>query len=375
MARIVVLGGGFGGVVAAERLARSLGREHQITLVARKSRFVFYPALVRVAFGQCEPDDISFDLKEAMHSRNVRFLQAEVARVHPGERKVTLVGGEFAGELSYDFLVFALGRRLATEQVPGFFEHSHHLLGVEAALKFRSALEEFRSGHAVFGYCPNARLVVPVYEAAFALARRLEAQGKREDCRITVIKPDSATDLLGGRKADDTIRKTLDAHGIEARTDFPIARINNRQLVAVDHETIDFELLMLVPPFRGAPPVTGKGLTDDDGFLRVDAGMRVVGAEGMYAVGDCVNFPGPKMGHAAVLQAEVAAANLTCELTGETPSERYYHELTFVVDEGGAGSVYLRKELWDDAPERVREGRFWHWAKIMHEKYWNRHHA
>ena len=59
MANVLVLGGGFGGLVAAARLAKLLAPEHQITLVSRSRRFVFYPALVRLAFGGCEPDDIT----------------------------------------------------------------------------------------------------------------------------------------------------------------------------------------------------------------------------------------------------------------------------------------------------------------------------
>src|SRR5947209_11469650 len=184
MANVLILGGGFGGVVAAEALVKALAPEHQITLVSRKGRFTFYPALVRLAFGECEPEDISYDLRGAMLDRRVRFVEAEVARVDPRERKVLLAGGDFAGDLKYDYLIYALGRRLATEQVPGFFEHAHHLLSVESALRFCDAVMNFREGHAVIGSCPGARLEVPVYETAFALARLLK-ECKR-NARITV---------------------------------------------------------------------------------------------------------------------------------------------------------------------------------------------
>jgi NADH dehydrogenase FAD-containing subunit len=130
MAKVLILGGGFAGVAAAERLAKSSGGEHEITLVSRSSRFVFYPALVRLAFGGCEPDDISYDLRGAMLDRRVRFVEATVARVDTQRREATLSGGDFTGALKYDYLVYALGRRLATERVPGFYEHAHHLLGV-----------------------------------------------------------------------------------------------------------------------------------------------------------------------------------------------------------------------------------------------------
>src|ERR687889_2314226 len=155
MANILILGGGFGGVVAAERLAKTLGPEHQLTLVSRGPRFTFYPRLVRLAFGKCEPDDVSFDLRGAMLGHRVRFVEATAARVDPFARKVTLTGGDIDGDIKYDFLLYALGRRLATERVPGFFEHAHHLLSVESALRFGQAVRSFHGGHAVFGSFPR----------------------------------------------------------------------------------------------------------------------------------------------------------------------------------------------------------------------------
>ncbi|HKG78867.1 MAG TPA: hypothetical protein VKA78_05595, partial [Pyrinomonadaceae bacterium] len=83
MAKVLILGGGFGGVVAAERLAQQLGEEHQITLISRSRHFIFYPALVRLAFGKCEREDVSFDLRHAMLDRRVNFIEAEVARIDP----------------------------------------------------------------------------------------------------------------------------------------------------------------------------------------------------------------------------------------------------------------------------------------------------
>src|SRR5215203_2375592 len=168
MAKVLILGGGFGGVVAAERLAGQLGDEHQITLVSRSRNFIFYPALVKFAFGKCDRKDVAFDLRHAMMDRRVNFIEAEVARLDLLERKVTIAHGEVEGHLPYDYLIFALGRRLATERITGFYEHAHHLLSVEKALRFRKAIAEFHEGRAVIGECPGARLPVPVYETAFA---------------------------------------------------------------------------------------------------------------------------------------------------------------------------------------------------------------
>ena len=174
MAKVLVLGGGFGGVVAAERLAEHLGEEHQITLVSRSRQFVFYPALVRLAFGKCDKKDVAFDLRDSMLNRRVNFVEAEVAHIDPFERKVVIAHGQVEGKLPYDYLIFALGRRLATEKIAGFYEHAHHLLNVDKAIKFGRAVEEFQGGRVGLGQCAGARLPVPVDESAFALARTLD---------------------------------------------------------------------------------------------------------------------------------------------------------------------------------------------------------
>jgi len=374
MARVVILGGGFGGVVAAERLAKQLSEEHQITLVSRSRNFVFYPALVRLAFGKCEKHDVSFDLRQAMLNRGVNFIEAEVAHIDPFEKEVTIAHGEIEGKLNYDFLIFALGRRLATEKITGFFEHAHHLLNVDKALKFGKAISNFHEGHAVIGQCEGARLAVPVYETAFALARRLEEQGERKRVKITVVTPDSLGSELG-EEAGIALNKALAAHQIELLHKFPIATVTRNSVFTRQGETVDFDLLMLVPPFTGSSAASYIGSTDCLGYILVDRTMRVIDHEGIYAVGDCVNFDGPKMGHMAVRQGEVAAANLIAEIEGRDAVARYSHEMRLVIEDPGGDSIYLHKDVWKEESGSVRQGPFWTWAKHVQQRYWEHSHA
>src|ERR1044071_9517513 len=112
MSKVLVLGGGFAGVVAAESLAKSAGEKQHISLISRSREFLFYPALVRFALGQCIASDLIFDLRKAMLSRDVNFVEAEVARIIPETKSVMIAGGDLTGQMPYDFLVLALGRRL-----------------------------------------------------------------------------------------------------------------------------------------------------------------------------------------------------------------------------------------------------------------------
>jgi sulfide:quinone oxidoreductase len=375
MARVLILGGGFGGVVSAEHLAQQLGDEHQITLVSRSRQFVFYPALVRLAFGKCKLEDVSFDLRKSMLSRRVNFIEAEVAHLDPLERTVAIAHGDVAGTLSYDYLIFALGRRLATERITGFYEHAQHLLNVDKAIQFGKTIRKFEEGRVVLAQAPGARLPVPVYETAFALTRLLEEEGKRDRVRVTVVSPTTLEDELGDRVAAAALREALANREIEYLPNLPIKAVRKDAAVTTSGAAINFNLLMLIPPFRGSAAAQYLAITNDEGYINVDWAMNVIGHNRMYAVGDCVNFAGPKMGHMAVRQAEVAAANLAAQVMGREPVSHYEHEMRFVIEGAGRDTMYLHKDLWTDESASVRQGRFWNWAKHMQEKYWQVSHS
>lgn len=343
MANILVLGGGFSGVAAAESLAKELTPGHQITLVSRSSRFVSHPSLVDLAFGKHGIHDVSHDLREMLHDRRIRFVQGEVARVDPYDRRVTIAHGDIAGSMHYDYLLFALGGRLATERIPGFFEHAHHTLTVEAALKFGEAIRGFKEGRAVTGYSPETRFAVPAYETALALSRFLEGRGERGRAQITIVSPGRTS--AGPGASGRSLREALNEQNIEFVPDISINRVTPKSVLTSSGDSVDYDLLMLLPPLVGASAVRGMGITDQDGFIRVDSTMRVEGVEGMYAVGDCASFPGPKMGHMAVSQAEVAAANLAAEVEAREPKAKYDHEIMPALDQEVQDS-HLNKQFW-----------------------------
>lgn len=375
MAKVLILGGGFGGVMAAERLAQQLGDEHQITLVSRSRQFIFYPALVRLAFGKCTGKDVSFDLRHSMLNRRVNFVEAEVAHIDPFERKISIAHGQVEGKIPYDYLVFALGRRLATEKITGFYEHAHHLLNVDKAIKFGKAVEEFNQGRVVLGQCVGARLPVPVYETAFALSRHLENKGERERARITVVVPDTLEADIGDAGGAAALQRALDDRRIELLPNTRITSLTENAATTSTGDVVNFNLLMLVPPFQGSSAAHYLGVKDDEGYIHVNSTMRVIGHEGMYAVGDCVSFSGPKMGHMAVRQGEVAAANLAAEIEGHEARSHYAHEMRFVIEEAGSEGLYMHKDVWSDEPATVRQGRFWSWAKHVQQRYWELTHS
>jgi len=370
MANILILGGGFGGLIAAEKLASAFGSEHQITLVSKSRKFIFYPALVQVAFGKFKPGDISFDLRRKLTDLRIQFVQGEVIRINSESRSVSVGKEDYTVDISYDYLVIAFGRSLATEKIPGFFEHAHHLLDVDAALKFGKAVKDFRGGRIVVGMCPGALLPVPACETAFALARRFETEISEKKISITVVFPETVREAFGGAKIYGELEWAFEKNDIELVENFPVREISADKISSDDGRSIDHDSLMLIPPFQGQEMIKNLGIADESGFASVNKFMQIAELPQTYAVGDCTALAGPKLAHMAVRQAAVAAKNIASEIKGEQPDEVYHHEISTIIDQGGADSIYLQYGIWNDELYRLQEGTLWSWVKSIHDRYW-----
>ncbi len=374
MKRILILGGGFAGLVAAEKLSEKYGDKHQITLVSPNREFTFYPALVHLAFGKVEKETVTFDLAQKLHRLKVRFIQGEVLHLHPELKRVQITGKEINGNLSYDYLFIALGRRLATEVVPGFFEHAHHLLGVKAAERFGKALETIKHGDVVVGLAPDSELPVAVCETAFWIAQRLRPDSPTTPTTIKVVFPGTINEAFGGAQIAEELRSAFSKHHIKVIENFKISEISRKQIISRDGKTMAFDLAMLLPPFRGQARLSENGITDKENFVEVDEYMKVKGMKHMYAAGDIVSYPGPKLAHVAVGQAQIAVANLIGEIEGEEPDAIYYHEISSIIDQGGAESIYLHYGVWDDTLYNLKKGKIWSLIKRLHDRIWRSKH-
>lgn len=372
MANILILGGGFGGVVAAQRLAETLGdANHRITLVSPKDVFTFYPALVRLAFGDCEADDITFDLFKKLNARGIRCVQGEAIKLNPNLKRARITGADFNGEISYDYLIVAMGRRLATEKIGGFFEHAHHLLGTKAARKFGAAVKDFKRGNIVVGLAPEAFLPVPVCETAFALHAKFEKEMRGGEISVSVVFPESIKSAFGGADLHRKLEKAFAARGIKVIVGFAVEEITEKAIVSNEGKQIEYDLLMLVPPFRGQAFLARHGFTDDADFVETDEFLRVRNTEKIYAVGDIAAFPGPKLAFMAVRQAQIAAENLASEIRGAAAAHKiYHHDLAVIIDESGEDAIFLHYGIGDKTLPNVKTGKMWSRMKNSHDQLW-----
>lgn len=125
---VLVLGGGVGGLVAANRLRTLLPREHRVTLIDRESQHVFQPSLLWLAIGDREPDRIQRPLAR-LRRRGIDVVTGVVSSISPAARSVRVGDRELAG----DAIVVSLGAELAPENIPGLAAAGHNLYTVDGA--------------------------------------------------------------------------------------------------------------------------------------------------------------------------------------------------------------------------------------------------
>lgn len=372
MTKILILGGGFAAVAAAEEFIKSGNDSLDVTLISATRDFTFYPALVPYVFGDLEikREEIKFNLAAKLAERKIRFIESEVLSIDPKKRVVAITGEDVEGMIHYDYLIIALGRRLATERVPGFFEHAYHLLGVDAADRFRNAINKFTSGSIVVGLCPGAFLPVPVCESAFALADRFADKIKSGKVSVTAVFPESVDDAFFGSALFRDLPGSFARRGIELVSKFHIETVGPGRLFSDTAASLPFDLLMLVPPFRGQAPLHNlAGAIDGTGFAEVNELMQVQGNDRIYAAGDIVSLPGPRFGYMAVRQGKVAAANILSQAAGQEPAAQYDHNIAWAVSEKYTDSVFFHYGFWDESLDDYDENAFFGMAKPIRKKY------
>lgn len=370
MTKILILGGGFGAIAAAEEIARSIDETHEVTLASATRDFTFFPALVPFVFGDFQEEEIHFDLGPRLAERRIRFVQGKVRSID-ARRQIVEIGGHSTLEtLQFDYLLIAIGRRLETERIPGFFEHSHHLLGIKAAARFKRAISEFKSGSIVVGLCPDAFLPIPVCESALALADRFAVQIKENAVTVSAVFPSTLDDAFAGATLFRDVKGAFEKKGIRLVEDFPVDRLEDARIVAANGSAVAFDLLMLVPPFCGQTSVQKLGgLTDQAGFAKVNEQMQIKGFESVYAAGDIIALPGPKFGYMAIKQGKIAAQNIVSQINGLPAVAKYRHKLAWAIAEKYTDPIFFHYGFWDESLDDFDENAFFGMAKFIRQRY------
>lgn len=322
MKRIVILGGGTGGTLVANRLRRTFAADDaEITVVDRNDHHVYQPGLLFVPFGLTDPHEIVRSRKRQLR-RGIAFHESEVEAVSLADERVTLANGI---TLPYDVLIVASGVRLQPEETEGMLGDAWNrsvftFYDVEGATALESALERFDGGRLVVNLvdmpikCPVAPL-----EFAFLADWYLHERGIRAETELTFVTPlDSAftkpvaAEQLGG---------LLVEKGVRLETEFATGEIDaaHGALISYDERKVPFDLLVTVPLHGGAEFVSrSPDLGDALGFIHTDAHtLQTTVAPNVFALGDATNLPTSKAGSVTHFEGEILCDNVARFLAGK----------------------------------------------------------
>jgi sulfide:quinone oxidoreductase len=319
--RIVILGGGTGGTLTANRLRRRLGDSAEITVVDRDDRHVYQPGLLFVPFGLADHEEIVRCRQAQLHD-GIEFRLAEVERVDTTADAVHLNDGT---TLPYDVLVVASGARLLPGETEGLTgpsvgESVFDFYTLAGAIQLRRALRSLRRGRLVVNIvdlpikCPVAPL-----EFCFLADWYLRERGLRRDIDIVYVTPlDAAfTKPLAARR----LASLLEVRQIEIETEFATAQVDGEggQLVSWDDRAVDFDLLVSVPLHAGAAFVDhSPGLGDEIGFVEADKStLQSRAAPNVFAIGDATDAPTSKAGSVTHFEGDTVVANVCRHLAGQ----------------------------------------------------------
>ncbi|SCK30302.1 NADH dehydrogenase, FAD-containing subunit [Streptomyces sp. ScaeMP-e48] len=320
--RIIVVGAGYSGAIAAGRLARRLRREDvAITLVNAEPDFVERVRMHQLAVGQeLRPRPFS----EMFAGTGVRLRLARVTAVDVDRRTVTVTDGQSTEELPYDTLVYALGSAWNTQGVPGTAEHAHDIAGRPGALRLRERLAGLAAGQPV----------VVVGGGLTGLEAATEIAEARPDLDVALAARGGLGDWLSPKGARH-LRKVVDRLGITVHEHTAVTAIEADRVTTAD-SAITAAVTVWTTGFAVHPIAQATALkTDTTGRIEVDGTMRSLSHPDVYAIGDAARVMGPgdkplRMSCASgVPTAWQAADSIASRLTGTKPTTvplRYFNQ-------------------------------------------------
>ena len=341
--RILILGGGVGGVVAAKRLSERLkGRvDVEITLVSDTDYYLLPPLLVNIALGDLDPQQAQLPLS-MLTRRGVKVVKASVTKIDPDNRVVETTQGKF----QYDYLIASLGTEFDFKTYN--LAAGLHNFTLDGALKLKEALSKFTGGRVVvFTPEPIYRCGVYPFEIAGQLDAIFRKRGIRDKVEITLIHPFSRPIEPLGPEAVKITEEYYAERGIRyigsAR---PVEVDEKGKVVVLTSEKVPYDLLIVVPPSRLPKPFegtqlvqeypngrwtginvyTGRSIKYDDVYLPGEHSMPSVG---LPTAGVPVHFT-------ALASANVIAG----ELLGEPVDPAQITSMTCAMDYGELGMVF-----------------------------------
>ncbi len=264
-ARVLILGDGDAGTIMANKLRFHTSRKDvEITVVGNSKNHYFKPDGVHISFNMLDYKK-SVKPTEFLFNYGVNYIADTVTAIDVANHGVKTAGGK---NMDYDYLIIATGDRFTPEDIPGYSESARHFYNLDHALELQKELKAFRGGKIVIGQASIPIMCPPApYEFTFLLDEYLNFHGLRDKTEIHYVYPINSVFTIPN--VADYISKKMEERGIITHTLFNVDSIDpkNKKVQSLEGESIDYDLLVMIPPHRGQKVISDSGLADDGGYV------------------------------------------------------------------------------------------------------------
>ena len=305
--RVVILGGGFGGAYAAQRLLKK-APNLEVVLIDRHNYLLYYPLLIEAAVGVIEARHVVVPTRSFLHNRGT-FIMAEIQGHDPSAKTVTFhaPGERGSRVLEYDQLIVGLGSVTRAPDIPGLADYGFQLksLGDGIALRDRAIrlleranlIEEPEERRAlltviVVGANYTGVELAGEYNAFLTTAARAYPNVRREDIRVLLLeRADRVLPTVDENLASYTV-KTLERRGVRVLTRTSLESVAVDSAVLTTGERVGTFTCVWAAGIAPNPLLKNLGLPlNEKGYIRCEPDMRVSGMDGIWAIGDAATIP------------------------------------------------------------------------------------
>ncbi|MDT9599013.1 FAD/NAD(P)-binding oxidoreductase [Sphingosinicella sp. GR2756] len=395
--KIVIMGAGLGGAVAAFELRHTLRDKADVTVVSDTETFSFVPSNPWVAVRWRKPGQVQVHLPPVFARHGIGFSAAGAKRLHPAENRVELGDGS---SLDYDYLVIATGPELAFDEIEGLGPDGHtvSICQTNHASAAADAFDRFveKPGPVVIGAVQGASCYGPAYEFAMIVDAELRRRRIRDRVPITFVTAEPYIGHLGLDGVGDTkslLEGKLRGRDVKWITNARVSSVEKGLMhveeVAADgsvsaRHDLPFEFAMMLPAFRGIAALRGiDGLVNPRGFVTVDSRQRNAAFPNIFALGVCIAIPPsgptpvpvgvPKTGFMIESMVTAVARNIGQLIDGVEPTNEASWNAVCLADFGDGGVAFVAQP--QIPPRNVNwsaSGRWVHLAKVLFERYFIR---
>lgn len=283
--QILIIGGGFGGLAAANELRSSLSEDVKITVIDKKDYFMMDLVKLWIIKGTRRFETSKRPL-QSITKKGIEFVNEQVVLIETKQKRIKTTTKEF----SYDYLIIAVGVELAPEKISGLATNGMILYDIEHVPKIRQKILDMKSGRLVFAItgmpykCPPAP-----FEAALIINTMLEDLGKRDAISIDFYSPAPITLPAAGPDVSKQLLDILEEKNIKFHGACKTVSVEPNTLKFEDGSSVKFDLLISVPPHKAPKIVYDAGFAKEGQFISVKRDCKTQ-YDKIYAIGDVTNM-------------------------------------------------------------------------------------